>query len=66
MSLSCFDSAVPVKISKFSLTENWTKLKFGYSSSLKFDSWLNYLLTDWFVEMNNCIIIFEHVNFVNV
>lgn len=74
MSLSCFDSGFPVTIKRFSRTENWTKHKVSvkrvseHSNHMKL-KW-NYerceLLTEWFAEMNDSVVILEHVDFINV
>jgi hypothetical protein len=71
MSLSCLDSGFPVTIRRFSRTENWTKIRGKLQARCKTLHWnpngaAVRLLTEWLAEMNDSVVVFEHVNFIDV
>jgi hypothetical protein len=71
MSLSCFTSGTPVTTSSYSRIENCTKgiARYNFAVVEKCDAIFSimaeFYLTLWLLDVNDSVIILEHVDFVN-
>jgi hypothetical protein len=67
MSLSYLVSGVPATTRRFSLTENWAvKKKVSVCFGNPTKNYSASILTLWSLEMDNGVVILEHVDLINV